>query len=83
MSRPAEAIEVIRNAQTKGLKIYGETCPQYLFLTADDIAKPGLEGAKFCCSPPPRDHAAQEAVWAGPQKRHLPGVFVRPRALSL
>src|SRR6266699_1477401 len=61
----AEPIEVIRNAQTKGLKIYGETCPQYLFLTADDIAKPGMEGAKFCCSPPPRDHAAQEAVWTG------------------
>jgi dihydropyrimidinase len=61
----AEAIAVIRNAQTNGLKIYGETCPQYLFLTADDIAKPGVEGAKFCCSPPPRDHAAQEAVWAG------------------
>ena len=56
---------MIRNAQTKGLKIYGETCPQYLFLTADDIAKPGLEGAKFCCSPPPRDEAAQEAVWTG------------------
>src|SRR5947209_9051135 len=33
----AEAIDVIRDAQTKGLKIYGETCPQYLFLTADDI----------------------------------------------
>jgi dihydropyrimidinase len=61
----AEAIDVIRNAQTKGLKIYGETCPQYLFLTADDIAKPGVEGAKFCCSPPPRDPAAQEAVWTG------------------
>src|SRR5437763_2563479 len=61
----AEAIEVIRSAQTKGLKIYGETCPQYLFLTADDIAKPGVEGAKFCCSPPPRDHAAQQAVWTG------------------
>jgi dihydropyrimidinase len=61
----AEAIEVIRGAQTKGLKIYGETCPQYLFLTADDIEKPGMEGAKFCCSPPPRDHAAQEAVWTG------------------
>jgi dihydropyrimidinase len=61
----AEAIEVIRGAQTKGLRIYGETCPQYLFLTADDIAKPGVEGAKFCCSPPPRDHAAQQAVWAG------------------
>src|SRR6516225_471907 len=61
----AEAIEVIRNAQTKGLKIYGETCPQYLFLTADDLAKPGLEGAKFCCSPPPRDEAGQAAVWNG------------------
>ena len=61
----AEAIDVIRNAQTKGLKIYGETCPQYLFLTADDIAKPGVEGAKFCCSPPPRDEAAQKAVWSG------------------
>jgi dihydropyrimidinase len=61
----AEAIDVIRSAQTKGLKIYGETCPQYLFLTADDIEKPGMEGAKFCCSPPPRDHAAQEAVWTG------------------
>src|SRR5271167_4290565 len=57
-----EAIEVIRNAQTKGLKIYGETCPQYLFLTADDLARPGVEGAKFCCSPPPRDKAAQQAV---------------------
>src|SRR5579885_815383 len=59
-----EAIDVIRGAQTKGLKIYGETCPQYLFLTADDIGM-DLEGTKFCCSPPPRDHAAQEAVWRG------------------
>jgi dihydropyrimidinase len=61
----AEAIEVIRAAQARGLSIYGETCPQYLFLTAEDIDKPGLEGAKFCCSPPPRDAAAQAAVWQG------------------
>jgi dihydropyrimidinase len=59
-----EAIDVIRDAQTKGLRIYGETCPQYLFLTADDIGM-DLEGTKFCCSPPPRDRAAQEAVWRG------------------
>ena len=26
--------------------------------------KPGVEGAMWCCSPPPRDSAAQEAVWA-------------------
>ena len=61
-----EAIDVIRDAQTKGLKIYGETCPQYLFLTADDIGM-DLEGTKFCCSPPPRDAAGQEAVWRGLQ----------------
>ncbi len=60
-----EAIDVIRTAQTRGLKIYSETCPQYLFLTAADIDKPGVEGAKFCCSPPPRDAAAQQAVWRG------------------
>jgi dihydropyrimidinase len=60
----AEAIDVIRGAQTQGLKIFGETCPQYLFLTADDIGM-DLEGTKFCCSPPPRDAAAQEAVWRG------------------
>jgi dihydropyrimidinase len=60
-----EAIDAIRAAQTRGLKIYGETCPQYLFLTAADIDRPGTEGAMFCCSPPPRDEAAQEAVWRG------------------
>jgi len=60
----SDAIDVIRGAQTKGLRIYGETCPQYLFLTADDIGM-DLEGTKFCCSPPPRDAANQEAVWRG------------------
>ena len=60
-----EGIEAIRQARARGLKIYGETCPQYLFLTAKDIDRPGLEGAMFCCSPPPRDEAAQQACWRG------------------
>ncbi len=59
----AEAAEEIGRARTRGLRIYGETCPQYLFLTARDLDRPGAEGAKFCCSPPPRDEAAQEACW--------------------
>ena len=66
-----EAIEQIRWAKAKGLSIYGETCPQYLFLSADDLDRPGVEGAKFMCSPPPRDAANQEAVWNGLQT----GVF--------
>jgi len=61
----AEAIEQIRSAQARGLKIYGETCPQYLFLTEDDLDRPGFEGAKYMCSPPPRDKANQEEVWRG------------------
>jgi len=61
----AEAAREIRRAQDRGLKIYGETCPQYLFLTAADLDRPDMEGAMWCCSPPPRDEAAQEAVWQG------------------
>ena len=60
-----EAMREIRDAQSSGLKIFGETCPQYLFLTAEDLDRDGMEGAKFCCSPPPRDEAAQEAIWRG------------------
>jgi dihydropyrimidinase len=50
----AAGATAIRAAQTRGLRVYGETCPQYLFLTADDLDRPGLEGAKYGCSPPPR-----------------------------
>jgi dihydropyrimidinase len=60
-----EAVQTIRAAQTLGARVYAETCPQYLFLKATDADRPGLEGAKWCCSPPPRDAASQEAVWQG------------------
>jgi dihydropyrimidinase len=61
----AAGASAIRQAQARGLRIYGETCPQYLFLTADDLDRPALEGAKYGCSPPPRDRASQEAIWRG------------------
>lgn len=60
-----EAINTIRNAKKRGAAVFAETCPQYLFLTADDLDRDGLDGAMYCCSPPPRDAAAQEAVWQG------------------
>jgi dihydropyrimidinase len=60
-----EAMEQISMAKCRGLKVYGETCPQYLFLTEDDLDRPGFEGAKFMCSPPPRDKANQEFIWRG------------------
>jgi dihydropyrimidinase len=60
-----EAVKVIRDARALGAQVFAESCPQYLFLTADDLDQPDLEGAKYCCSPPPRDKASQEAVWEG------------------
>ena len=60
-----EAADAILNARNRGLPIYGETCPQYLFLTIEDLDRDGMEGAKFCCSPPPRDRADQDAIWRG------------------
>ncbi|CAO3437099.1 dihydropyrimidinase [Azospirillum endophyticum] len=61
----ADAVEQIRWAQGRGLRIYAETCPQYLFLTADDLGGEGFEGAKCICSPPPRDAANQGVIWDG------------------
>ncbi len=61
----AETVEQIRWAQGRGLRIYAETCPQYLVLSADHLNAPDFEGAKFICSPPPRDVASQQAVWRG------------------
>lgn len=60
-----EAVKAIKSAQTLGAPVYAETCPQYLFLKASDIDLEGMQGAMFCCSPPPRDEASQEAVWTG------------------
>ena len=60
-----EAMEQIALAKARGLKVYGETCPQYLFLTADDLDRPGFEGAKYMRSPPPRDQANQDVIWRG------------------
>jgi dihydropyrimidinase len=59
----SEGARVIREARGRGLKVFAETCPQYLFMTKDDLDKPGLEGAKWMCSPPPREVADQEALW--------------------
>ena len=59
----SEAVEAIRAARRHGARVFAETCPQYLFLTASDIDCAGLEGAKYCCSPPPRDEASQQALW--------------------
>lgn len=59
----AEGAAILRRARGEGVKVMAETCPQYLFLTAADLDKPGIEGAKWMCSPPVRETRDQEALW--------------------
>jgi dihydropyrimidinase len=59
----AEGAAVIRRWQGQGAKVFGETCTQYLTLTAKDLDKPDVEGGMWICSPPLREVADQEALW--------------------
>ena len=61
-----EAVEQIRWARAHGLSVFAETCPQYLFLTAEDLGiDDSYQGARCVCSPPPRDKANQQVIWDG------------------
>ncbi len=62
VSCPEVAAEIAQ-AQARGLKVWGETCPQYFVLSAADMDRPGFEGAKYMCSPSPRDAAASAGLW--------------------
>jgi len=60
------ATKHIREAQTRLLPIYGETCPQYLWLLADRLKEPHFHGAKHVCSPPLRHTTAEtDSIWTG------------------
>jgi dihydropyrimidinase len=62
VSGPAPAEEIAR-ARKRGLKVWGETCPQYLTLSDADLDRPGFEGAKYLFSPAPRSKAEQQGLW--------------------
>ena len=65
-----DALNEVRAARDRGAMAFAETCPQYLFLSLDDLGN-GFEGAKFVCSPPlrPKDH--QDELWSGLRKDDL------------
>jgi dihydropyrimidinase len=83
-----EALDQIRWARSRGLTVIAETCPQYITLTKDDLAGLNMdfEGAKYVCSPPPRDTDSQAAIWQGLadgsfdlfSSDHCPFFFSRP-----
>lgn len=58
-----EGAAIIAAEKAAGTKIYAETCPQYLAFTKENLDLPGMEGAKFICSPPLRDKNTQKILW--------------------
>ena len=69
-----EAVREIRAARDRGLPIFGETCIQYLYLTVDDLDRPGFEGAKYVCSPPLREEANQAVLYQALRQGALQGI---------
>jgi len=61
-----QAIAQIAAARSRGLNVFGETCPQYLYLSLEEqLGAPGFEGAKWVCSTPLRSRAEghQDDLW--------------------
>jgi dihydropyrimidinase len=66
-----DAMEEVRRARERGLPVYAETCPQYLYLSHEDYRRPGFEGAKFVMSPPLRPRGNEERLWRGLARNDL------------
>ncbi|MBK1786549.1 dihydropyrimidinase [Prauserella cavernicola] len=61
----AQALAAVAGARDEGQNVFAETCPQYLYLSIEDLAKPGFEGAKYVASPPLREKSHQGDLWRG------------------
>jgi len=59
----ADAARKIAEARSKGIDIWGETCPQYLVLDQSYLEKSNFEGAKYVWSPPLREKWNQDVLW--------------------
>ena len=61
----AEGVEAVRRAKARGVPVWAETCPHYLFMDERVLDRQGLAGAKWMCSPPQRTPEDQAALWDG------------------
>jgi dihydropyrimidinase len=61
----AQALQAVTEARDTGQNVFAETCPQYLYLSLDDLARPDFEGAKYVASPPLRPREHQGTLWRG------------------
>ncbi len=66
-----DALNEVREARDRGVLAFAETCPQYLLLSVDELARPGFEGAKYVFTPPLRPKEHQPKLWDGLKHDHL------------
>jgi dihydropyrimidinase len=66
-----QALDAVTQARDEGRNVFAETCPQYLYLSQDNLDEGGFEGAKYVCSPPvrPKDHWPH--LWRGLRSNDL------------
>lgn len=84
------AVDVVTQARDAGRNVFGETCPQYLFLDESDLARPDFEGAKYVCTPALRPVEEQTKLWRGLRTNdlsvvatdHCPFCFVPDKQLG-
>jgi dihydropyrimidinase len=61
-----QAVETLAQSRDKGWNVFGETCPQYLYMSLEEhLGAPGFEGAKYVCSTPlrSREEGHQDELW--------------------
>jgi dihydropyrimidinase len=86
----AQALDAVTAARDAGQNVFAETCPQYLFLSLEDLARPDFEGAKYVASPPLRPVEHQAQLWRGLRTNdlsivstdHCPFCFVEQKELG-
>src|SRR6266542_2553743 len=66
-----DALNQVREARDRGVPAFAETCPQYLLLSVDELARPGFEGAKYVFTPPLREKENLPKLWDGLKHDHL------------
>lgn len=58
-----EALNEVKLAKEKGYKVFGETCPQYLFFDDSVYDNRFEEASKYVCAPPIRKKKDVNALW--------------------
>jgi dihydropyrimidinase len=65
------ALNEVRDARSRGLPAFAETCPQYLLLSIEELERPDFEGAKYVFTPPLREKSNLPKLWDGLKHDHL------------